>query len=78
MPARPITRDALGTAVRELRLARQLSQETLAETARIHVTYLSGIERGHRNPSLGVLNALAAALDIPTRDLLERADGPEA
>ena len=74
MPASRITRAALGTAVRELRTERGLSQEALADAAQVHVTYLSGIERGLRNPSLDKLNALAVALDIATLELLARAD----
>ena len=74
MPASRITRAALGTAVRELRAERGLSQEALADAAQVHVTYLSGIERGLRNPSLDKLNALAAALDVRTLELLARAD----
>lgn len=74
MPASRITRAALGTAVRELRTERGLSQEALADAAQVHVTYLSGIERGLRNPSLDKLNALAAALKLGTLELLAHAD----
>jgi transcriptional regulator with XRE-family HTH domain len=74
VPATGITRAALGTAVRDLRAERGLSQEALADAAQVHVTYLSGIERGLRNPSLDKLNALAAGLEIATLDLLARAD----
>ena len=35
----------------------------------MHVTYLPGIERGIRNPSLKNIRALALALDVPTADL---------
>jgi transcriptional regulator with XRE-family HTH domain len=75
VPVSSITRAALGTAVRELRTERGLSQEVLADAADLHVTYLSGIERGLRNPSLDKINALAAALQVSTLDLMARADG---
>ena len=41
-----------GKRVRELRLARGLSQEEMAFKIGVHRTYLGGIERGERNPSL--------------------------
>lgn len=53
-----------GERVRELRLARNLSQEGLAFKARMHRTYMGGIERGERNPSLKNIAAVAKALDI--------------
>jgi transcriptional regulator with XRE-family HTH domain len=62
-------RDALGTRVRELRAERQWSQETLAERADIHTTYVSGIERGRRNVSIDILHRLAVAFEIDIRDL---------
>lgn len=74
MPASRITRAALGTAVRDLRTERGFSQETLADAAQVHVTYLSRIERGLSNPSLDKLNALAAALQVGTLELMARAD----
>ena len=52
---------------RNLRLARQqagLSQETLAELASVDRTYVSGIERGQRNPSITVLAKFANALGV--------------
>lgn len=58
-----------GERVRELRLARGLSQEELAFKAGIHRTYLGGIERGKRNPSLKNINAVAQALDITLSEL---------
>jgi len=53
-----------------LRLERGLSQEQLAFAAEIDLTYLGGIERGKRNPSLMVIVRIAAALKSSPRDLL--------
>jgi len=57
-----------GEAVREHRLLVRLSQEQLAERAGLDRTYVSGIERGRRNPSLRILqsvsDALGADLDV--------------
>jgi transcriptional regulator with XRE-family HTH domain len=52
-----------------MRRERGLSQEEVAHLAGIHVTYLSGIERGKRNPSLKNLGRIAAALGVPVREL---------
>ena len=60
---------AFGAHVRSLRLERGLSQEEVAHSAGIHVTYLSGIERGKRNPSLMNLRKLAGALGVRVGEL---------
>ena len=62
-------RTQLGKTVRELRLARELSQEELAFRAGVHRTYLGGIERGKRNPSLRNIAAIAKALGVPLSQL---------
>lgn len=62
-------RSKLGRRIRFLRDAKQLSQEELAHRAAIHVTYLSGLENGKRNPSLTVLERLSSALGITIREL---------
>lgn len=59
----PTTRD-MGRAIRVLRRQRGLSIEALAFAAGLHPTYLSGIEREGRNPSLLKLWALAEALGV--------------
>ena len=53
-----------GQHLRRLRDEQGYTQEQLAHRAGIHVTYLSGIERGVRNPSLRNLRALARALGV--------------
>ncbi len=65
---------AYGLAIRELRAARGISQETLAHAADLDRTYVSGIERGQRNPSLTNLLKLAAALDVKVSELAARAE----
>ena len=54
-------RERVGLNLQTLRRERQLSQEELAHRAQMHQTYLSGIERGKRNPSVLVLGRIAAA-----------------
>lgn len=58
-----------GQRVRALRLARGLSQEELAFKVGIHRTYIGGVERGERNPSLKNIAAIARALNITLREL---------
>ena len=58
-----------GERVRELRLARSLSQEELAFKAGLHRTYLGGIERGERNPALKNIAAIAEALGVAIQEL---------
>jgi transcriptional regulator with XRE-family HTH domain len=49
--------------LRRLRVARGLSQENLAVDAGIDRTYVSRLERGLENPTVGILEQLAQALD---------------
>jgi transcriptional regulator with XRE-family HTH domain len=58
-----------GQRLRELRQARGLSQEKLAEQADLSVTYVSSLERGRYNPSLRNLMKLARALGCRVEDL---------
>ncbi len=61
----------LGERVRALRKQKDWSLEELAERAGMHVTYLSSVERGYRNPTLNVLAAIASALDVTLSSLLK-------
>lgn len=54
----------LGQAVRQHRELVRLSQEDLADRAKLDRTYVSGIERGKRNPTLDVLQRLSTALGV--------------
>ena len=53
-----------------------ISQEDFADQVRLDRTYVSGIERGIRNPTLLVLIRLAQVLSVPLAELLED-DGKE-
>ncbi len=64
----------LGQAVRRLRRAHRLTIEGLAFAAGMHPTYLSGIERGLRNPTWRKLCGLADALDVPVSTLAGEAE----
>ncbi|WP_371130819.1 helix-turn-helix domain-containing protein [Phenylobacterium sp.] len=56
--------------MKRLREAKGWSQEELADQASIHRTYVSGVERGVRNPTVTVLEKLAIALGATLPDLV--------
>jgi transcriptional regulator with XRE-family HTH domain len=60
----------LGQRIRALRHAQSLSQEELADRAGIHVTYLSALEGGKRNPSMGIFFSIADALKVTPSELI--------
>ena len=53
---------AFGNSIRKLRAKKNLTQRELAKRAGMDVTYISGIERGVRNPSLKSLESVAIGL----------------
>ena len=61
-----------GARVRTLRLERGWSQEELAARAKRHWTYIGGVERGERNPTLFVIADLAKALGVKPAELFEQ------
>ena len=71
MVRRPVDAFAkeFGARLRSLRLKAGLSQEEVAARATVHVTYLSGIERGQRNPTLKSIRRVAAAIGVPLKEL---------
>lgn len=60
----------VGRNVRKIRQQRRMTQEELAFAAEIDLTYVGGIERGKRNPSLLVMTRIADALHVPPAKLL--------
>ena len=64
-------RKRVGLNLKKFRLERGLSQEALAFDCGLHRTYISGVERGVRNPTVLVLEQIAMALKVPTPRLLE-------
>jgi len=65
-------RERVGLNLQRLRREKGLSQEELAGLANIHQTYLSGVERGKRNPTITVLHRIAHALGADIDDLVKR------
>lgn len=66
--------EALGVAVRRLRICRGLSQEDLSAAAGLDRTYVSGIERGLRNPTVATLLKLSEVLGTTQAKLLGMAE----
>jgi transcriptional regulator with XRE-family HTH domain len=60
-----------GNKVRDLRKERDLSQEKFADECGLHRTYIGGVERGERNPTLTTLKRIADALHISLDELLK-------
>jgi len=63
-----ILQEQFGKRVRELRLAKGLSQEALALKAELDRTYMTGIENGKRNVSIQNIGKVIAALEISIQD----------
>ena len=61
----------VGINIRRIRTERELSQEEVAYRVGIDVSYLGQIERGRRNPTIGVLGRIADALSVPLVGLLK-------
>ncbi len=67
MPKRDKALAAFGRNVAKFRTERGLSQDKLAEEASLDRTYVSGIERGVRNPGINVVIRLARGLIVSVR-----------
>ncbi len=62
---------SFGGRVRSLRQSAGLSQEALAELCELDRTYVGGIERGERNPSLRNIARLATALGVSLGEIMQ-------
>ena len=60
-----------GKKLREVRLKKRLSQGDVARILGVHRSYISGLERGRRNPSLLTVHKVAKALGIKIDELLK-------
>ena len=64
-------RRQVGANMRRLREQSGRSQEEFAFDCELHRTYISGVERGIRNPTVVVFERIAKALGVPPSRLLE-------
>jgi len=62
---------ALGSAIRQVREDRSLSQERLAELAGLHRTYISSVEQGRRNVSIENIHKIANALGVSMTEIVQ-------
>ena len=53
----------IGSVIRELRVARELTQEELGRRAGLSMTYISLVETGKRNPTISAVARILAAVD---------------
>lgn len=63
-------RGRVGARLKQLRLARRLTQEQLAERAGLSHKFIGEVERGRGNPTLTTLAKLSEALAVDLIDLL--------
>lgn len=64
-------RRVLARNMLRLRKATRQSQEEFADACGLHRTYISGVERGVRNPTIIVVAKIAKGLKVPPSALLE-------
>ncbi|MFN5084614.1 MAG: helix-turn-helix domain-containing protein [Novosphingobium sp.] len=64
-------RKRIGWNIRRLRAAHELTQEDFATDSGFDRGYISGLERGVRNPSVLVLERIAKALDVDVAELMD-------
>ena len=64
-------RETLAVNLQRIRREKHWSQEQLALETGIHRTYVSGLERGIRNPTITVVQKLAETLKVPFGALLD-------
>lgn len=68
-PSKPDIKIVLGQQIRKLRVEAGMSQQALSEKCDIFRTYVSRVESGEANPTVTVLAAIAAGLNVDIRDL---------
>ncbi len=62
---------AIGSRIRELRLQRNISQESLAYEADIPISQIGRIERGEINPTISTLYVISVALQVTLREIID-------
>lgn len=62
---------AIGSRIRDLRLQRNISQESLAYEADIPISQIGRIERGEINPTISTLYVISIALQVTLKDIID-------
>jgi transcriptional regulator with XRE-family HTH domain len=60
-----------GKNIRHLRESKGWSQDKLSEVSGLHRTYISGMERGVRNPTIKIVYEIAVALEVKVSQLFD-------
>ena len=66
--------EAFGEVIRELRKAKQISQEKLADLSKLDRSFISLLECGHKQPSLITIFQIAKAFNISASKILSLAE----
>lgn len=72
-PVNPLLR-RIGLAIRRRRELMDLSQEELGNLSNLHRTYVGGLERGERNPTILTLEKVTSGLQTTVIELLRKAE----
>lgn len=66
----PLVREVIGDVLREARTTQGRTLREVSDSARVSLGYLSEVERGRKEPSSELLNAICDALDVPLSSVL--------
>ena len=65
-----LLREAVGNVLRRMRMEQHLTLREVSDSARVSLGYLSEVERGRKEPSSELLNAICGALQVPLATVL--------
>ena len=71
----PLVREVIGEVLRLARTSQGRTLREVSDSARVSLGYLSEVERGRKEPSSELLNAICDALDVPLSTVLTDAGG---
>jgi transcriptional regulator with XRE-family HTH domain len=71
-------RKEIGQRIRALRKKKGFTQEDMADRCNLHWTYIGGLERGERNPTLTTMKRIADGLKVDLHTLLGRPGAAES
>jgi transcriptional regulator with XRE-family HTH domain len=69
---------SVGRKIQQLRLKSEKSQREVAETTGLAISYLSRLENGHLNPSVGTLAKISKAFEVPLSSFFDSEPALEA
>src|ERR1700756_5890569 len=66
----PLMREVVGDVLRRARTSQGRTVREVSDSARVSLGYLSEVERGRKEPSSELLNAICDALEVPLSSVL--------